>query len=252
VRDRLPRPGAAFFAVKSAGVYWTMLRAIILDFNGVILDDEPLHFAAMRESVAEFGIDLEREEYWEKYLPLDDKRCLKAICRDHSAHLSEAERTKALMRKSELYRRLLRDDFRLFDGAAEFIRAAASLYPLALASGARRREIESTLESTGLRRYFVSIVAAEDFIRGKPHPESFLLALDRLNDILDSPQIQPRECLVVEDSVGGIRGARAAGMTCLAVTNSYPREMLQGAQGIVNSLAEVKLDGLQGLFEEPM
>jgi beta-phosphoglucomutase-like phosphatase (HAD superfamily) len=95
-------------------------------------------------------------------------------------------------------------------------------------------------------------VAAEDFIRGKPHPESFLLALDRLNETFDSAPIQPRECLVVEDSVGGIQGARAAGMICLAVTNSYPREMLQEANEIVNSLEEVKLDGLQRLFEEPM
>jgi len=121
-------------------------------------------------------------------------------------------------------------------------------YPLVLASGARRDEIESTLVSAGLRRYFVLIVAAEDFVRGKPHPESFLLALERLNMVARSAPIQPAECLVVEDSVEGVRGARAAGMVCLAVTNSYPREMLRAADKIVTSLAEVQLDSLQMLF----
>jgi len=70
VRGRLSRPGAALFAVQSAGVFWSMLKAIILDFNGVIVDDEPLHFAAMRESVAEFGIDLERENTGKSICPL--------------------------------------------------------------------------------------------------------------------------------------------------------------------------------------
>jgi len=225
-----------------------MLKTIIFDFNGIIIDDETLHFAAMRESVAGFGIDLRKEEYWAKYLPLDDMRCLEAICRDHSIHLTEAERARVLEHKSENYNQALGNGFQLFPGAAEFIRTAAVRYPLVLASGARRDEIESTLVSAGLRRYFVLIVAAEDFVRGKPHPESFLLALERLNMVARSAPIQPAECLVVEDSVEGVRGARAAGMVCLAVTNSYPREMLRAADKIVTSLAEVQLDSLQMLF----
>ncbi len=227
-----------------------MLKAIILDFNGVILNDEPVHYAAMREAVAGLGVDLKEEDYWDKYLPFDDIQCLEAICRDNSIPVARNTQQETLALKSQLYHKLLPDHFRLFPGVTEFIKAAALLYPLALASGARRAEIESALESTGLKRYFVLIAAAEDFVKGKPHPESFVYALQRLNDSLDSRAIQPGECLVIEDSVRGIQAAKAAGMVCLAVTNSYPRNMLEAADLVIDSLEEVRVDNLKELFGE--
>jgi beta-phosphoglucomutase len=229
-----------------------MLKAIIFDFNGVILDDEPLHYQSMRDAVAEVGISITREEYWQKYLPLDDVRCLEAIGKTHRAELTAEMQAAILKRKSIIYHKRLSDQFPLFPGAAEMIRSASHNYPLALASGARREEIETTLNATDLRDCFRVIVAAEDFTLGKPHPESFLLALRKLNQALDGtmPKILPGECLVVEDSVGGIEGARAAGMMCLAVANSYPARDLQHANRVVSSLEEVGLDSLQQLTKE--
>lgn len=229
-----------------------MLKAIILDFNGVILNDEPIHFSAMRDTVAELGVVLTKEDYWRKYLPFDDRQCLDAICRDFSIRLTEKERETALARKAQLYRKTLSDRFPLFPGAPQFIENAAKHYPLALASGARREEIETALDSTGLRRYFLVIVAAEDFVRGKPHPESFLLALEQLNAKIGGAlaPIRPEECLVIEDSIDGVNGARAAGMMCMAVSNSYPENMLKAANMTADTLSEVKLDTLRALFKE--
>jgi beta-phosphoglucomutase len=229
-----------------------MLQAIIFDFNGVILNDEPVHFAAMRETVASVGVDLKEEQYWGKYLPLDDARCLDAILRDHAIPLKRGKRQKMLLRKSQTYQRLSPAKLQLFPGVVEFIQAAALSSPLALASGAQRSEIESTLESEGLRRYFLVIAAAEDFSRGKPHPESFLFVLKQLNDSLGSDPIRPEGCLVIEDSFGGIQGAKDAGMKCMAVTNSYPRRMLGAADLVVNSLKEVRVDDLKRLFGESL
>jgi HAD superfamily hydrolase (TIGR01509 family) len=226
-----------------------MLKAIIFDFNGVIINDEPLHFAAMRDTVADFGIHLTERAYWTKYLPFDDAQCLESICRDQAFPLNATEKEDALARKSRYYKNLIQGGFSLFPGAAQFIIAAAERYPLAVASGARREEIESTLELTGLKRYFFTIVAAEDFHLGKPHPESYLLALELLNAALNAPPIRPAECLVIEDSVGGVRGARAAGMACMAVTNSYPREALAAANIVVASLDAIPVDKLQDLVE---
>jgi beta-phosphoglucomutase len=226
-----------------------MLKAIIFDFNGVIINDEPLHFAAMRDAVADLGIRLTQEDYWSKYLPFDDTECLENVCRDHSFQLNETTRREALARKARNYQQLLRGGFPLFQGAARFVQAAAGRYPLALASGARRSEIESALDSTGLKRYFTVIVAAEDFVLGKPNPESFLLALERLNAARNAAPILPGECLVIEDSVGGVRGARTAGMRCMAVTSSYPPEALQAANRVVSTLEDVSLDSLNDLFE---
>lgn len=229
-----------------------MLKAIIFDFNGVILDDEPLHFKAMQEAVADLGICLTEDAYWDTYLPLDDNACIQAICRDHSVHLSEERRARLLDLKIASYRRQLRDRFPLFPGAAHCIRSAAQKYPLAIASGARREEIATTLKATMLEEYFLVVVAAEDFRIGKPHPESFLMALEKLNAAGDGtvPPVRPEQCLVVEDSVGGVAGARAAGMRCLAVSNSYPPAKLQGADRVLRSLEEARLEDLEALFEE--
>jgi beta-phosphoglucomutase len=229
-----------------------MLRAIIFDFNGVILDDEPMHFQSMRDAVADVGILITREEYWEKYLPLDDMRCLEAISINHRVTLTTEMRAAILKRKSGFYHKLLSDKFPLFPGSAEMVRSASQKYPLALASGASRKEIETALQATDLMDCFRVIVAAEDFTLGKPHPESFLLALRGLNKVLDGtmPAILPGECLVVEDSVSSIEGARAAGMMCLAVANSYPAIDLQHANRVVSSLEKVSVDSLQDLAEE--
>ncbi|MBN2243460.1 MAG: HAD family phosphatase [Acidobacteria bacterium] len=230
-----------------------MLRAIIFDFNGVILDDEPLHFRAMQEAVSGLGIELTEEAYWEKYLPFDDGESLEAICRDHGVRLDGENRTRTLQIKAASYKRRLENRFPVFPGAERIIASAARRYPLAVASGANREEIETTLEAAGLSRHFTVVVAAEDFTRGKPHPESFLLALEKLNRAVDSKTspILPQECLVIEDSVGGIAGARAAGMRCLAVSNSYPPEKLQEADRVVGSLEDVHLESLPVLFDKP-
>ena len=217
-----------------------MLRAIIFDFNGIILNDEPLHFASMRDALADLGITVSREEYWNRYLPFDDLTCARTICRDQGIALDGDALRQVLERKSAYYQKMLQNDFPLFPGVSDFICSSARRYPLALASGARRDEIEAALHGTGLFRYFRVIVGAEDFTLGKPNPESYLLALERLNSVLngDCTPILPRECLVIEDSVGGVQGARAAGMKCLAVSNTYPAENLRAANRIVASLSE--------------
>jgi HAD superfamily hydrolase (TIGR01509 family) len=230
-----------------------MLKAIIFDFNGIILNDEPLHFSAMRDAVAQVGIEISQQEYWDRYLPFDDESCLKAICEHHSRRLSSAEWQAALEHKSRQYEALLEGQFPLFPGAADLIRKAAERFHLALASGACRREIQSTLGAAGLESCFRVIVGAEDFRLGKPHPESFLLALDRLNARLPAGEraLQPSECLVIEDSVGGVEGARAAGMKCLAVSNTYEAAKLQAANRVVESLKIVTLDSMESMFLEP-
>lgn len=229
-----------------------MLRAVIFDFNGVILDDEPVHFQSMRDAVAEAGITLTKEEYWDRYLPLDDTRALEAICAAHSIRLDGEQRARLLASKSQNYGKSLRAGYPLFSGAAKLIREAAARFPLAIASGARRLEIENTLDAAGLRPCFRVIAAAEDFPVGKPRPESFLFALEMLNRAVgdEQPPVRPCETLVVEDAIGCVKGARAAGMKCLAVSNTYPADRLAEADRVVSSLGDIDIAGLKSLFEE--
>jgi beta-phosphoglucomutase len=132
----------------------------------------------------------------------------------------------------------------IFPGVCDFIHEAATRHPLAVCSGALRHEIEFILEQAGIRKAFEHITSAEDVIHGKPNPEGFLHALAALNEQGASRFMIPSECLVIEDSLPGIRGAHAAGMKVLAVANTHRPEELQEADAVTSSLADVKLSEL--------
>jgi len=215
----------------------TALGAIIFDFDGTIADSEPLHLAAFQRTLAgELGLELSEAEYAERYLAYDDRRLVAAFLEDRGVEVPPERFERLLERKEALYAELAADP-PLLPGAAEMIRSAAARWPLAVASGALDREVRPVLERAGLLGCFEALVTAETVERGKPDPESFLAALARINEARGGG-VAPGGCLVVEDSVAGVGGARAAGMRVLAVTTSYPRERLAGADRVVDSLGE--------------
>jgi len=225
-----------------------MLRAIIFDCDGVIADTEPLHLAIFQKVLEEEGIRLTEEEYYSQYLALDDRGCFTRAFAENNKPLSLAHLAELIDRKAAYVEPVMQSTLRLFPGAAELIRQAAATYPMAVASGALRREIELILKHGGLRDEFSVIVSAEDVANSKPHPEPFLRALALL--IEESGDIiEPEECLVIEDSIHGIRAAHLAGMLCLAVTNSYSREHLSEADMVVETLEALSMDQLRLLFD---
>ncbi|HXF75486.1 MAG TPA: HAD family phosphatase [Methylomirabilota bacterium] len=225
-----------------------MLRAVIFDFNGVIVDDEPIHFKLFQRVLAEEGIDLSEQAYYDRYLGFDDRGAFMAGFQDNRRPLSEAKLRELVERKALYYQEAIRNHVTIFPGVRELIVELRSTLLLAVASGALRHEIETILNTAGLLRYFDAVVSAEDVTQGKPEPEIFLMALAALNARGKSqPPIEPGDCLVIEDSKEGVRGARRAGMKCLAVTNSHRAELLSEADIIVQSLEEVDLEFLQKL-----
>lgn len=214
------------------------LKAIIFDFNGVIVDDEPLHLELFRKVLQEEMIFLTDEDYHEKYLGFDDRGCFTAVLCDNSRTPDAANETfiqELIERKAEYYRQAIQERMLLFPGVVDLVRRSAEQYPLAIASGALRSEIEFVLQRGEIRDCFQVIVAAEDVSECKPDPEGYLKALDQLNAALNT-EIQAHECLVIEDSLAGIEAAKAAGMRCVAVTNSYSSHELTAADAIVTSL----------------
>ena len=225
-----------------------MLRALIFDFNGIIVDDEPIHFELFRRVLAEEGIELTEENYYARYLGFDDREAFSAAYRENGRSLEESLLTRLIGRKAVYYQRAIQNKVRIFPGVEKLITALAPALPLAVASGALRQEIETILSTAGLRKHFSVIVSAEDVNHGKPEPEIFLNALAALNaQVKNSDRITAADCLVVEDSKEGIRGARRVGMKCLAVSNSHPAELLQEANAVVTSLEEVDLSLLEKL-----
>src|SRR6266851_3231976 len=182
----------------------TMLKAIIFDCDGVIADTEPIHMAALARVLAEEGIMLREEDYFAHYLALDDRGCFTTALAGGGRTLTQEQLSAMIRRKAEYVEPAMRSGLKILPGAAELIRLASEVYPLAVASGALRAEIELVLKYGGLRDRFRVIVSAEDVPRGKPHPDPFLKACELLN-ALTGDHIEAAECLVIEDSIHGIR-----------------------------------------------
>lgn len=221
------------------------LAAVIFDFDGVIADTEPLHFAGFRQTLAEIGISLTESDYYANYLGYDDRGCFIAALTAHQRPADPSVIRQLMQRKAAAYLESVKDHLVIFPGVREFVCEAAAAYPLAIASGALRHEIEFILEQAGLRKEFLHITGAEDVTKGKPDPQPFLHALDALNRQRPNQVIAPGSCLVIEDSIPGLRGAKTAGMKVLAVANTHTIQDLHEAHAIAQSLSHVRLSELR-------
>jgi len=226
-----------------------MLKAVIFDFNGIIVDDEPIHFRLFQKVLGEEGIVLTEGDYYARYLGFDDRGAFTAGFHENKLQLDDAKLQQLIARKAIYYQDMIRAHVSIFPGVKSLVASLARTLPLAVASGALRQEIDTILGTAGLLDHFNVIVSAEDVAHGKPEPEIFLKALAALNAQQKGASIEAVDCVVIEDSKEGIRGARRAGMKCLAVTNSHPAELLGEANVIVKSLEEVDLPLLRKMCE---
>ncbi|HEY4619860.1 MAG TPA: HAD family phosphatase [Nitrospirota bacterium] len=215
-----------------------MLKAIIFDFDGVITDSEPVHLKMFQKVLGEMGLTISEKDYYEIYLGMDDKGCFSTVLKSNGID-SNSEHIQSLIdKKTEYLMDYIRDNLFIYPGVVEFIETSSEKYLLAIASGALRHEIEFILEGAGIRPAFDIIVSAEDVSEGKPNPECFNKALERLNEISSQP-ITTADCFIIEDSIAGIEAAKAAGIRCVAVTNTYGRDRLKMADIVVNSVTDI-------------
>lgn len=217
------------------------MRAVIFDFDGVIADTEPLHFEALRRTLATVGVTLTEADYYANYLGFDDRGCIVEALRANRIPVTESIAHDLMREKARAYLTSARDHLVIFPGVREFVEEAASAYPVAIASGALRAEIELVLEQAGIRKAFCHITSAEDVANSKPDPEPFLRALAGLNQERPDAALTPDVCLVIEDSLPGIRAAKSAGMKVLAVTNTHTVQDLREADAVTSGLHTIKL-----------
>ena len=222
------------------------MRAVIFDFDGVVADTEPVHFEALRQTLASIDITLTEADYYATYLGFDDRGCILEALRVNRRPITESIVQDLMRTKATAYLTAIRDHLVIFPGVREFVEAAAAAYPIAIASGALRPEIDLILEQAGLRKAFRHITSAEDVTRSKPDPQPFLHALAGLNRQQGRSPLTADACLVIEDSLPGIRAAKAAGMKVLAVTNTHTVQDLHEADAISTSLRETGLTELRG------
>ena len=212
-----------------------MIRAVIFDFDGVIANSEPLHFAAFRDVLEQVGIGFTEQEYYASYLGYDDIGVFRAVGADRQVEWT-AETITALMDcKAVRLEELERVRPVLFPGAESAIAGLGVFYPLAIASGALKAEILRVLNRAHLTAHFRAIVAAEDTPLGKPAPEPYLRAVALLSAALGEP-LAGHECVAIEDSRWGLESARAAGLKTIGITHTYPASALTAADLVIADL----------------
>lgn len=229
-----------------------MLRALILDFDGIVVDSEPVILKLTQEMAAQEGWVVSKEEYYRDYLAFDDRSIVKHLFLSHGKAINERKIDELVAWKARAYAKHIQDGLSPLPGAVEFIRNAHKHYPLAIASGSMRGEVEYLLEKLDLRDPFQVLATADDCTRSKPDPEVYLKALEGLQRALrpEASPLRPRECLAIEDAPGGIQAAHAAGLRCLALPFSRPRGELHEADWFFNSFSEIDLEQIARPFDD--
>ncbi len=213
-------------------------RAVLWDMDGVIADTAEMHFRSWQAALARRGHDVSEAYFRESFGRRND-----AIIRG----LLGPETTDAVIReiaedKENAYREIAAREVRLAPGVAALLQGlAAHGYRQALASSAPRANIDLVSRELRIRHYFAVVVDGSEVSAGKPDPEVFSLAAQRLG-------VAPRDALVVEDAVYGVQAATRAGMRVIAVTTSHPRADLAQADLVVDSLTEVTPDAIGELL----
>jgi HAD superfamily hydrolase (TIGR01509 family) len=230
-----------------------VLRAILFDFNGVLVDDEPIHLELLQKVLAEEGLVLTSEEYYRaKYVGLDDRACFTKVLDSTGRTASPETLSRLIARKAAYYQlRIRQQGYPIFPGAAELIAAAAEAgLMLGVVSAALREEVEGALEQLAATGRFKALVTIEDVRETKPDPEPYRRGLALLNALPPLPRrlLHPHEVLAVEDTPAGLRSAAAAGLMTLGVAHTYAADELAAADHVVPSLADVSLGRLRELF----
>lgn len=229
-----------------------MIKAILFDFNGVIIDDEMLQMKAYQEVFTPYSVPLNAEQYLQA-LGMDDRSFVRTAFANAAQELTDEMLMEIQERKTEIHRRLLTDDLPLFHGVKTFLKTAARDFTLGVVSMASADEINYIFERAKLASLFAIVVSAEDVKVCKPAPDCYAKGLEKLNEYQSragQSRLQAPECLAIEDSPPGIMAARDAGMRTLGVTNTVAEADLRaaGAEVVTKDLGDWTVDSVRLLF----
>ena len=231
-----------------------MIKAVIFDFDGIIVDSERLHWAAFNKVLEPLGRKISWAEYIKTFIGFDDRDTFR-----HAFPMFGKEELIGLIeKKAAAFQELLESDgAAALPGAVDLIKHLSGNIPLAICSGALRADILPILGSLGIENAFDAIVTADDTHISKPDPAPYRLAAERLavaasggRGITRRPAASTGAgfMLAIEDTQAGIASAKGAGLKVLAVTNSYPAGALTQADAVVASLEGLTLEKLNRLI----
>ena len=210
------------------------MKIIIFDFDGVILDSENSHLIAFNEGLKKLNINISEDEYYSKYISLDDRGVITNVVNDKNISVTNEEIDMIIKNKNDYFESRLIDNSKLFPGVEELIIQLSKNFVLSIGSGANRSEIIKTLKNNNIYDYFEIIVSANEVNNPKPNPETYNRVLDNINT-----DFNINEIIVIEDSPGGIEAAKSAGLKCIAITNTFDNKELGKADIIVSNYEDI-------------
>ena len=230
------------------------LKAVLFDFNGVIINDEPIHLQLIDEILIQENLQPQKVSERQASLGRTDRACFQQLLANRGRVGDENYLTQLLYRKAEAYVVELGkiEKLPLYPGVEDLIYQVRSRnLKLGLVSGAIRKEIELVLDRAQLAQHFKIIVAGDDITTSKPEPDGYLLAVKRLNQEYPELNLQPHECLAIEDTPAGIAAAKRSQMQVVGVANTYPFHMLQRCcNWTVDYLSDLELERVQKVYSQ--
>ncbi|OGR24863.1 MAG: HAD family hydrolase [Desulfuromonadales bacterium GWD2_54_10] len=214
-------------------------NAVIFDFDGVIVDTEPLHYKAFQQILLPLGLGFSWELYLETYMGFDDRDAFMEAFKSKGQQLSHDELIQLIATKAAIFQEVIRAGVTPYPGVIDLIKTLHSTNtPLAICSGALHSDIMPILEMLDISVYFGIVVTAEEVVKSKPDPECYRLAFERVSAHWPLVTL-PAQAIAIEDTPAGITAASKAGLQVIAVTNSYQRNFLSDATITVESLEQL-------------
>ncbi len=227
-----------------------MPAAVIFDFDGVLADTEPLHFAAFRDTLAKDGLRLSWAEYERELIGFDDRDVFRTVYAAARRPLSAGALSALIQAKGRRFAELCRSsDLRLLPGAAALVEDVRRRVPVALCSGALPSDIELVFDRFGWREVFSVRVTAADVAESKPNPAGYALAVRRLQELYPDRGIRADRAVAVEDTDAGVAAARAAGLSVVRVGAGSAEARADGVWR-VPTLERVNWESLCRVFGE--
>ncbi len=230
------------------------LKAVLFDFNGVIIRDEPIHEKLLGQLLLEENLRPKPGEFRQVCLGRGDRACIQELFANRGRVLAESALTSLIARKAVAYQQELEalDTLPIYPGVQDLIFSVrAGQLKTAIVSGAIRPEITYVLDRAKLREAFPVIVSGDELKASKPQPDIYRLAVERLNQHYPDLNLYPYECLAIEDTFAGIAAAKEAGIPVVGVANTYPFHMLQRrANWTVDYLSDLELDRVRQVYDQ--
>jgi len=230
----------------------SQLKAVVFDFDGVIVDSEPLHYRSFLRIAEPLGKTFTWEEYLQTYIGFDDRDAFRVILGGKpgvpGTEAEEAQVIQMGLDKAKAFEAEVEAGIDPIPGVLELIDSIASRMPIAISSGATRFDIDLILGKLDLKDCFKIIVTADRVARSKPDPQSYALAVQELAQAHPQHGLEPSVCLAIEDTAAGIASAKGAGLMALGLAHGDSASLLHQANRVIDSFVGVNVDTLHEWF----